>query len=100
MADPYDPLKDPRVITGNIAGVARPTEDMRRRLRFLHGNKFVDQVDKALDLERAFDDVQAIDGLAKLIERGFEKCVAKDGNLDTKDLAAFILGEMRKHQKI
>lgn len=76
-----------------ISGLAKPSESLLRRMRQLYGEG------STLSIEAVLDDVTAVEALAQLIEQGFETCVTKDGRLDTKDLAAFLLREIRRNQK-
>ena len=68
----------------------RPTPALKRRLGIQFGDKVADRVDKILDNE------VAVDALARLLTEGMETVVSKDGRLDTKDLAAFLLKHLVK----
>lgn len=54
---------------------------------------------KAIDIGKALDDLVSVDALAALLDEGIGKTVTKDGRLDMKDLAAFILRRMKENQK-
>lgn len=80
-------------LIGNLAGVARPTRKMRRQMSLMHGHATVERLD------RIVEDVTAIDALARLLTEAMEKCQTKDGRVDMKDVAAHVLGEMKRHQR-
>ncbi len=47
-------------------------------------------------VEAALDDFVSVDALARLLTEGIDKVTTKDGRLDTKELAAFVLRHMRE----
>lgn len=78
---------------GNLSGVAKPTPALLARLGRGHAPR---------DARNIFDMVEgleATDTLAVLLTKGIEKVTTTDGRLDTRDLAAFILTELKRHPK-
>lgn len=80
-------------LPGDLRGVARPTKKLRARLEILHGKGFVERMD------RIVEDTTAIDALARLLTEAVEKNTTKDGRVDMKDVAAFVLAEMKRHPR-
>jgi len=81
-----------RLVIDKLSGVAHPTRKMRALLKLAR-----DDVNPRL-LDGVVEDSVAIDSFARLLTEAMEKCQTKDGRVDMKDVAAFVLGEMRKHQ--
>ncbi|HYV99695.1 MAG TPA: hypothetical protein VE967_19705 [Gemmatimonadaceae bacterium] len=81
------------VDNGVLSGVARPTPGLRQRMRLLYGKSAVERLDQIVE------DTTAIDALSRLLTEAMEKCQTKDGRVDMKDVAAFVLGEMKRHPK-
>lgn len=78
-----------------MTGIAKPTEDVAKRLRALHGPSFV-----RANLLTLFDDLDAIDlGLAPMLHRGFEAGCSSDGRLDLRVVASHVLEEIRGAQR-
>jgi hypothetical protein len=76
---------------GNLSGVARPGARLARTLKQMGvGNASVEDL---LDLS------VGVEALAGVLTQGIEACLTKDGRLDTKDLAAFVLRRMKEHQR-
>jgi len=78
-------------MVGSLSGIARPTKKMRRLLGLAR-----DGVNPRL-LDSVVEDSVAIDAFARLLTEAMSKCQTKDGRVDMKDVAAFVLGQMRKH---
>jgi hypothetical protein len=78
---------------GNLRGVARPTRKLRARLEMIHGRGFVERMD------RVMEDEAAIDAFSRLLTEAVEKNTSKDGRVDMKDVAAFVLAEMKRHPR-
>lgn len=78
---------------GNIRGVARPTRKLRAQLETLYGKKCVERMDQIVE------DVTAIDAFARLLTEAMEKKMTKDGRVDMKDVAAYVLAEMKRHPR-
>ncbi len=53
----------------------------------------------SLNLARVLDETEAVEGLARCLTQGIDKVTTKDGRLDTRELAAFVLREMARNQK-
>ena len=51
---------------------------------------------RAVLFTQAMDDMVAVDALAKLLDRALNACTSKDGRLDLRDTAAFVLREIRE----
>lgn len=79
---------------GPITCRMAPSDGMRRML----GQLGVDPREQR-NIAAMLDDVVAVDALAQLLDEGMGVVVAKDGRLDTKDLAAFLLRRIREHQR-
>jgi hypothetical protein len=71
----------------------RAHPNLMRRLGALHGEQKVENV------ARVLDELTAVDSLAVLLTEGINTVTAKDGRLDTKDLAAFVLKRMKENQE-
>jgi len=91
MAEYKSVTKSP--IVAPLAGVARPAFGIRKALRTLHGTG------ASLSLKQAMEDTASIDGLSVVLTRGIEQCTTKDGRLDTRDLAAYLLKIMGNNQQ-
>jgi len=78
---------------GNLRGIARPTRKLQHQLEIIHGRGFVSRMD------RVVEDVGAIDALSRLLTLAIEKNTTKDGRVDMKDVAAFVLAEMKRNTK-
>lgn len=50
-------------------------------------------------LEQALDEETAVDAFARLLTEAMEKNQTKDGRIDMRDVAAHVLGEMKRNQK-
>jgi len=79
---------------GQLAGVARPTRRFRAMMA-LAGN----DMRGVASLESALDGVEAIDALAKLLTEAMNAKVTADGRVDMRDVAAHVLGEMKRHPR-
>jgi hypothetical protein len=82
--------------SGNLHAIVRPGASMRTAIGILNAQRPKEEV---LRLERILEDTASIEGLATLLTQGIEHVTTKDGRLDTRDLAAFVLAEMRKYPK-
>lgn len=80
-------------LPGNLRGIARPTRRLKAQLEVLHGKHFVERMD------RVVEDVITIDALAKVLDQAMEKSVTKDGRMDLRDVAAYVLAEMKRMQR-
>ena len=49
----------------------------------------------SFSVSEALDETVAIDSFSRLLTEGIERVTTKDGRLDTKDLAAYVLREMK-----
>jgi hypothetical protein len=83
-------MDKPRI--GVLSGVARPSRALRRRLGQLYGPEAAAMG----DMNRALDDFIGVDALARLLTEGIESVTTKDGRLDAKDLAAFVMRHMKQ----
>ena len=72
---------------GNLSGIARPSFGLRRQFSILRPT--------SLDLGTVLQDVDAVAALAAMLEQGIAKVRAKDGRVDTRDLAHGVLAAMR-----
>ena len=72
------------------AVTARPAPAIERAVRTLYGDR------KVVALTQAMDDVMAVDALAKLLDRALGVATNKSGHLDLRDMAAFMLREIRE----
>lgn len=69
---------------------ARPAPALEQSLRHLYGER------KVIAMTRAMDDMVSVDALAKLLDRAMGMATSKDGRLDLRDMAAFMLREIRE----
>ena len=72
------------------AMAVRPAPALERAVRTLYGDR------KMVAMAQAMDDVVAIDALAKLLDRALAVATNKGGHLDLRDMAAFMLREIRE----
>ena len=75
---------------GVLRGHARPGAALRKKLGKLYGPGTVHRMDAMLD------DTVTIDALAGLLDQAMQASVSKDGRLDLKDMAVFMMKEMRR----
>jgi hypothetical protein len=78
---------------GRLSGVAHPTPALLRKLGRMYGPAPVP------DLPRVLDDLVAVDALAGLLDRAMAAHTTKDGRLDLRDVAAFVLKEIKENQR-
>lgn len=83
-------MSDSKPIIAPLSGIARPTRALRNRIGKLYSPG------ETREITAMMDDFVAVDALARLLTEGIDKVTTKDGRLDTKDLAAFVLRHMRK----
>lgn len=76
----------------HISGVARPSPRLRRMAAVLHGSRMANAI------ESMVEDTKAVDALAALLDRAMTTHVTKDGRLDLREVALFVIREMRSHQ--
>lgn len=76
-----------------ISGHALPGPGMRARLTSLG------LVPNAQTIGRVMEDIVAVDALARILTEAIDASTTKDGRLDTKDVAAFVLRRMKEHQR-
>lgn len=77
-----------------ISGIARPTRRVRAMMA-LAGN----DTRKVQYLQDAIDGVEAIESLARLITESMHAVQTTDGRIDIREVAARVLGEMKRHPK-
>lgn len=77
----------------NISGIAQPTDKVRRAAEILHGPRVAARMDQVMD------DEIAVRALAGILTRAMETQQSKDGRIDMRDVAAYVLAEMRRHPK-
>lgn len=77
---------------GALRAHVRPHSGLLRRLGVQPGAGPV-------NITKLLDDVVAVDALAGVLTRGIEAVTTSDGRLDTKDLAAFVLRQIRENQR-
>lgn len=82
--------KPSSILIGGLSGHALPSDALKARLGSLYSEKKVTDVDKMID------DLVAVDAFARLLTEAMETCQTKDGRLDTKDVAAFVLRRMKE----
>jgi hypothetical protein len=70
-----------------------PSTALRSKIGALYGPRANVGVDQILA------DYVGVEALAKLLTEGIDSVTAKDGRLDTKDLAAFVMARMKDFQK-
>lgn len=73
---------------GELRGHARPTAALRRRLGILGLRNS--------SIERILDEETGVDALSRLLTEAMQKSQTKDGRVDMKDVAAFVLAEMKR----
>ena len=78
---------------GILKGHAKPGGALARQIGVLYGEN------KVVEVARMMDDYAGVDALARVLTAGIEQVTAKDGRLDTKDLAAFLWKTMQDNQK-
>ena len=74
---------------GNMRARLQPTEALKRRL----GTRAAANIDAMLD------GAEAVDSLAGLLDRAITDCLTADGRVDMKDVAHYVLKELRRNQK-
>jgi hypothetical protein len=79
---------------GALAGIARPTRRVSALLA-LSGN----DLRAAKSLHDAMDGVEAIDALSRLLTEAMNAKITTDGRVDMRDVAAYVLGEMKRHPR-
>ena len=77
----------------NLAGNGVLTDKVRRAAEIIHGVGSPSRVDQIME------DEVAVNALAGLLTRAIESCQAKDGRLDMRDVAAYVLREMKRNQR-
>lgn len=77
---------------GILVGGARPSRALRRQLANGHGGN-PKRVDALLG------EIEAVEGLARVLDQGIAKVTTKDGRLDCRELAAYVLVEIRRNQR-
>jgi hypothetical protein len=78
-----------------LRAVVRPGGGLSRAMGILHGQNGPAH----LPLSRILEDTDAVEGLARVLTQGIESVMTKDGRLDTKDLAAYVLAELQRNQR-
>lgn len=76
-----------------IAGRCRPTPRLQRLATVLHGPQF------ATSINLMVEDSIAVNALAELLDRAMTACTTKDGRLDLREMAMFVIKEMRGAQR-
>ena len=76
-----------------LRGIARPSPRLVGQIGRIYGPRAVGQFTQIMD------DVVAVDALARLLTEAIERNTTKDGRIDMKDVAAHVLGEMKRHPK-
>ena len=77
---------------GHLSGRAKLTPKFRHQAEVLHGKGF------ALSIDAMVEDAVAVDALASLLDRAFSAALSKDGRLDLREAAMFVIREMRASQ--
>ena len=76
-----------------ISGYALPGPGMRARLTSLG------LAPNAQAIGAVMEDIVTVDALARVLTEAIDASVTKDGRLDTKDVAAFVLRRMKEHHQ-
>ena len=83
-------MSDTKIV--NISGVARPSRKLRRMAEVLHGRRMADAIDSMVE------DTTAINAMAGLLDRAMTEHTTKDGRLDLREVAMYVIREMRRNQ--
>lgn len=73
-----------------ISGHAHLVPHIRKSMGVLYGKRKVSDVDKMID------DLVGVDALAQLMTEAIETTQAKDGRVDMRDAAAYVLARMKE----
>jgi hypothetical protein len=79
-------------IIGYVAGIAKPTIGLRRRLAGVNGSM-------GEALRRAAEDEKAIDAFAGLLSQALQTVQTADGRIDMRDAAAFVLRSLQESNR-
>lgn len=78
---------------GNMSATLYPTRRLRALAFAKHGPGM------AANIHTMVQDAEAVAGLAKILDMAMTDCVTKDGRLDLKDVAAYVIKHMRENQR-
>jgi len=83
-------LSDPKIVECTVR--LKPTKRLLRMATAIHGPKFT------ADINARIFDAKIVNAVAQCIERSLAAGLKKDGTVDMREAAIFMIAEMRRNQ--